>query len=137
VGDEFAAKALAACELALKDKQGWRPFPVADFDPSDPDTSKLPDVAAWLTNEVAPTFQRWLSSLQALGAPPSAKADWNAVLAAVKKINQLNTNQITAAHADDRAAFATATAELRSTQDDLVAATGKAGVAACADVHAA
>lgn len=135
VGDEFATKALAACEMALKDKQGWQPFPVTDFDPTEPDASKLPEVSTWLSDEVAPTFHAWLSSLQALGTPPSAKADWDTMLAAVEKIDRLNTDQITAANAGDPAAFATATAELGSTQDELVAAAEKAGVAACADVH--
>jgi hypothetical protein len=136
VGDEFASQALTACKMALKDKQGWQPFPVTNFDPSDPDPSRFPEVSRWLTKEVAPTFHTWLSSLQALGTPPSAEADWNATLAAVKKIDELNSDQIAAANARDSAAFATATAELGSTQDDLVAASKKAGVAACAEVHA-
>ena len=50
----------------------WRPFPVADFDPADPDASKLPEVSAWLAKQVAPTFHIWLSGLQALGRPPAA-----------------------------------------------------------------
>ena len=79
----------------------------------------------------------WLSGLQALGTPPTAQADWNAVLAAVKKIDQLNSDQIAAANEHDAAAFAAANSALDSTQDELVAASEKAGVADCADVHAA
>jgi hypothetical protein len=137
VGDEFAAKALAACKAALDDKQGWQPFPVANFNPSKPDPAAFPDVSAWLTKEVAPTLQMWLSSLQALGTPPSAQDDWNAMLAVVQRINQLNSDQITAANARDSAAFASATAALGSAQDDLVATSEKAGTPDCADVHAA
>ncbi len=137
VGDEFASKALAVCAAALKDKHDWQPFPVADFDPSDPDASKFPQVSAWLTKQVAPTFHTWLSGLQALGTPPTAQAEWNAVLATVKKIDQLNNDQITAAGEGDTAAFASATSTLGSTQVELVAASEKAGVADCADVHAA
>ena len=136
VGDDFASKALAVCKAALEDKQGWQPFPVANFDPSDPDASKFPDVSIWLAQQVAPTFHTWLSGLQALGTPPAAEADWNAVLAAVKKIDQLNSAQITAANKRDTAAFAAATSALGSTQDELVTATENAGVADCADVHA-
>ena len=137
VGDEFASKALAVCEAALEDKHDWQPFPVAGFDPADPDASKFPEVSTWLANQVAPTFHMWLSGLQALGTPPTAQADWNAVLAAVKKIDQLNSDQITAANKRDPAAFAAANSALDSTQDELVAASEKAGVADCADVHAA
>ena len=137
VGDEFASKAVAVCAAALADKHDWQPFPVADFDPADPDASKFPEVSTWLAEQVAPTFHMWVSGLQALGAPPAARADWNAVLAAVKKIDQLNSDQIAAADNDDAAGFAAADSALDSTQDELVAATDKAGVADCADVHAA
>ncbi len=112
VGDEFASKALVVCAAALKDKHDWQPSPVADFDPSDPDASKFPEVSTWLAKQVAPTFHAWLSGLQALGAPPTAQADWNAVLATVKKIDQLNSDQITAANEHDTAAFSAATSSL-------------------------
>lgn len=137
VGDEFTSKALAVCEAALEDKHGWQPFPVADFDPSDPDPSKFPEVSTWLADEVAPTFHMWLSGLQALGTPPSAQEEWNAMLAAIRTIDQLNSDQITAADKRDAGAFAAATSALRSIQDELVSASEKAGVVDCADVHAA
>jgi hypothetical protein len=137
VGDTFASKAIAVCAAALKDKHDWQPFPVADFDPAEPDPSKFPEVAAWLAQQVAPTFHTWLSGLQALGTPPTAQADWNAVLAAVKKIDQLNSDQISAANEHDAGAFVVANWALDSIQPGLVAATEKAGVADCADVHAA
>jgi hypothetical protein len=75
--------------------------------------------------------------LQALGTPPSAEDDWDAMLAVVRNIDQLNSDQITAANAGNSAAFASATTALGSAQDDLVAASKKAGVSDCADVHAA
>ena len=136
VGDEFASKAVAVCAAALADKHDWQPFPVVDFDPADPDASKFPEVSTWLANQVAPTFHMWLSGLQALGIPPAAQEEWNAVLAAVKKIDQLNSDQITAANKHDTGAFAAATSALDSAQDELVASTDKADVADCADVHA-
>ena len=125
------------CAKALKDKHDWQPFPVTDFDPADPDASKFPEVSTWLAEQVAPTFHMWLSGLQALGTPPTARADWDAVLAAVKKIDRLNSDQITAANEHDARAFAAANSALDSTQDELVAASEKAGVADCAEVHAA
>jgi hypothetical protein len=137
VGDEFATKALAVCQAALEDKQAWQAFPVSNFDPSDPDASKFLEVSTWLTQQVAPTFQNWLNDLQALGTPPTAQQDWKATLDAVEKINKLNGDQITAANNGDAVAFKAATNALNSTQDELVAASEKAGVSGCADVHAA
>ena len=124
------------CEAALEDKHEWQAFPVADFDPADPDASRFPEVSTWLATQVSPTFHMWLSGLQALGTPPAAESDWNAVLAAVKKIDQLNSDQITAANKRDADAFVAADSALDSTQDELVDASEKAGVADCADVHA-
>ena len=54
VGDEFASKAVAVCAAALAEKHDWQPFPVADFDPADPDASKFPEVSIWLAEQVAP-----------------------------------------------------------------------------------
>ena len=137
VGDAFAQRALAACHAALEDKQAWQPFPVPDFNPSQPDASKFPEVAAWLEGEVTPTFEKWRDDLVALGDPPSGQAAWNDTLAAVEELVQLNADQITAAKSGDTQAWNAATQGLRSTQPDLVAATEAAGIAACADVHKA
>jgi hypothetical protein len=137
VGETFATQAVEVCDQALEDKQGWASFPVADFDPSAPDGSDFPEVAAWLEDEVAPTFQSWLDGLEGLGEPPSGQDAWGDVLASVEQIGQLNTDQIMAADDDDPEAFASATADLETTQVDLVAATEAAGVPECAEVHAA
>ena len=137
VGDVFAGKALAVCEAALESKHGWQPFPVAGFDPSDPDVSRFPEVSTWLAEQVAPTFDMWLNELEALGTPPAAAEAWNATLAAVKKIDQLNSDQIAAANNHDADAFVAADVALEAIQPKLVDASEKAGVADCADVHAA
>ncbi len=138
VGAAFAARALAVCEAALADKKGWAAFPVSDFDPTKPDAAKFPQVAAWLEDEVAPTFHAWSEDLKALGSPPSATEAWNSMLAAIAKIARLNDDQIAAAKAGDVDAFAAATNGLAASQDEqLVSFSAKAGVPACADVHAA
>jgi hypothetical protein len=137
VGNVFAQCALAACHAALEDKQAWKPFPVRDFNPSQPDASKFPEVAAWLEGEVTPTFERWRDDLVALGDPPSGQAAWIDTLAAVEKIVQLNADQIAAAKSGDTQGWNSATQGLGSTQTDLVAATEAAGIAACAEVHKA
>lgn len=136
VGDGFAARADAVCAAALESKAAWQPFPLAAFDPSDPDPAALGDVAPWLADVVAPTFEGWRDGLVALGEPPSGQAAWTDALAAVDTIVVGNQNQIDAAVAGDATAFAAATTALRRAQPVLVAATQAAGVPACADVHA-
>jgi hypothetical protein len=136
VGEEFAARATAVCDTALKSKQAWSTFPVASFDPTHPDKMALPEVAGWLEQEVTPTFDAWFAGLQALGDPPSGQQAWNDVLAAVGTIDELNADQVATAKADDTAGFARATQGLHDIQAELERATQAADVASCATVHA-
>ncbi len=136
VGEEFGRQALEVCQTALEAKRGWQPFPVPDFDPTEPDPSKFPEVSSWLVEEVTPTFVAWADGLNGLGSPPSGQEAWDEVVNAVEKIVQLNADQVAAAKGGDAIAFAAATGSLRATQHELVAATEAAGVSECADVHA-
>jgi hypothetical protein len=136
VGNAFAAKALAVCASAQTSKDGWSAFPVTNFDPSKPNQQDLPQVAAWLENEVAPTFKAWRDGLAALGAPPTGHKAWAEVLAAVTRIAHLNATQVAAAKKQDTAAFAEATKALGQVQPQLERAAADAGVAKCAAVHA-
>jgi hypothetical protein len=136
VGDAFAAKALAVCASAQKSKDGWSAFPVSSFDPSKPTAQDLPEVAVWLEQEVAPTFNAWRDGLTALGTPPTGRKAWTQVLTAVTRIAHLNASQVDAAKKQDTAAFARATQALGAVQPELVGAAVEAGVAKCADVHA-
>jgi hypothetical protein len=136
VGEDFAARARHVCDQALESKEAWAPFPVADFDPTHPDASAFPKVADWLEHEVKPTFDGWLSGLEALGQPPDARDAWDGVLAAVGNIVDLNEKQIAAARTADASAFADATDALGQAQTTLVRVTDEAGVSSCADVHA-
>ena len=135
VGQAFAARATVVCQSALEAKQAWSAFPVPDFDPTHPDPSAFPEVAAWLEDQVAPTFEAWLNGLRALGVPPTGRQAWIDVLAAVERIVELNADQVAAAKAGDTEAFVAATNDLKATQIDLERATAAAGVAKCADVH--
>lgn len=135
VGDPFATRALSVCQQALDAKQAWGAFPAPDFDPNQPDPSVFPEVAAWLEDEVAPTFDAWLDDLTALGTPPTGQESWQDVLSAVGTIVELNTDQVTAAKNDDTEGFVEATRGLEAIQPELERATGAAGVATCADVH--
>ena len=123
------------CESALASKQAWSAFPVPDFNPTEPDPSAFPRVAAWLENEVGPTFEDWLSGLTALGAPPSGQEAWSGVLAAVDGIVSLNADQVAAAKTGNTGGFVEATNSLGDIQSELEDATEAAGVAVCADVH--
>jgi hypothetical protein len=136
VGEEFAARATAVCDTALRSKQAWSSFPVASFDPTHPDKAAFPQVAGWLEQEVTPTFDAWFQGLQALGDPPSGQQAWSDVLAAVGTIDELNADQVSTAKAGDAEGFARATQGLRDIQAELERATQAAGVASCATVHA-
>lgn len=136
VGAPFAVRAALVCAAALKSKQAWAPFPVADFNPTDPDPKKFPEVATWLKEQVAPTFESWLADLRALGEPPTGGDAWKDVLTAVDGIVRLNEAQVVAAKSAGTEEFARATKDLGAIQPDLVRATKEAGVPTCADVHA-
>ena len=109
----------------------------AAFDPTQPDPSAFPQVASWLEDEVTPTFEGWLSGLEALGDLPSGQPAWDDTLAAVRRIVDGNEAQVEAARAGDADAFVAATQDLRAAQPDLEAATEAAGIPGCAEVHAA
>lgn len=137
VGDAFAAQALEVCQTAIGSKDAWRAFPVQNFDPNHPDASAFPEVATWLEDEVGPTFDAWRDDLTALGTPPTGTAAWTEVLDAVDTIARLNADQVTAARTGDVDAFVEATNGLHDVQPELERATAAAGVARCAQVHAA
>ena len=119
VGDPFAARATSVCKTTLEAKQSWSAFPVATFDPNQPDPSAFPEVAVWLEDEVAPTFDAWLDGLTALGPPPSGGESWSEVLSAVGAIVGLNADQVAAAKSDDVEGFVEATDGLHAIQLDL------------------
>lgn len=135
VGDAFAARAMSVCQTALEAKQAWSKFPAANFDPNQPDPSAFPAVAAWLADEVAPTFEAWLDGLTELGRPPSGRESWSEVLSAVDSIVELNADQVAAAQSNDVEGFVAAKDGLEAVQPELERATAAAAVPTCADVH--
>ena len=135
VGESFATRAASVCQTALESKRAWSAFPVADFDPNQPDPAAFPEVATWLEGEVAPTFEAWLEGLTALGTPPSGQPAWSDVLSAVDTIVRLNADQVTAAKGADTEGFIEAKDGLGAVQSELERATAAAGVPTCADVH--
>ena len=133
VGKAFAARAVATCKRAkaLKDAEGSFPFP--DFNPTDPDESKFPDVADFLMKTDA-TFSTWLEEMRALGEPPSGGEPWGRLLAAVAAHVRINRDQIDAALKDDPERFAADYDEGVATQEALLDAATDAGVPECAKV---
>ncbi len=135
VGSTFADRALTVCRAALEHKRAWQPFPITGFDPGHPDAAKLAGVAAWLEGQVTPTFEGWRDDLRALGEPPSGRVAWDATVADIGRVVQLNAAQVDAARSGDADAFARATEGLRALQPELRTAAEDAGVATCAEVH--
>ena len=135
VGEPFATRAIAVCQVALDAKQAWRAFPAAGFNPNQPDPAAFPEVGAWLEGEVAPTFEAWSNGLAALGQPPSGQQAWSDVLSAIVTIVHLNADQVNAAKSADTEGFVEATDGLHAVQSELERATEAAGVPTCADVH--
>lgn len=133
VGSDFAVRAVAACETALQRVQDQGAFPYPDFNPTDPDVSKFPEIADYLSTSVE-TVSAWLSDMQALGDPPSGLDAWNDLIAAIQRHVELDVEQQAAAATGDTETF---TADFKlglGTRDALFRAAEAAGVPECADV---
>jgi hypothetical protein len=135
VGSTFAKRAVVICQKALESKKSWPAFPVSNFNPEHPDASALPKVAPWLKQQVAPTFDAWLSGLRGLGNPNTGTQAWSQTISAVARIDKDNRDQAAAAERGDPKRFAAMTTDLGKTQNDLERAASAAGVPSCADVH--
>jgi hypothetical protein len=130
---DFSTKALAVCQHPHELKLAQGPFPLPDFNPTDPDATKFPQVAAAL-RKTAATWETWLTELEALGEPSTGQGAWDELVAAVQRHRDLNADQIAAAERGDRAAFASDYDAGVRTQADVLKAATAAGVAACAEV---
>ena len=127
VGQDFATRALAVCQHAYDLKHAQGPFPVASFNPTQPDPAKLAAVAEALRATDA-TWSTWLAEMQALGEPPSGQAAWDDLVAAVASHRDLNADQIAAALRGDTATFAADYDKGVATQAALLKAANSAGV---------
>jgi hypothetical protein len=133
LGADFAARALAACSAAHVMKQAEGPFPFPDFNPTRPDTARLPAVADYL-EKTAATYTSWSAAMVALGQPTGGNAAWAALLAAVDQHGQLTRDQIDAARKGDTARFAADYDTGAKTQAALLQAAQDAGIPDCAVV---
>lgn len=130
---DFATKALAVCQHAHELKLAQGSFPVPAFNPTNPDATKFPEVAAFL-HKTATTFETWLAEMKALGVPLTGQAAWADLVAAVERHVNLNADQIAAAGRGDRATFSSDYTAGLQTQADLLRAATAAGVPDCAQV---
>lgn len=133
VGATFASKAVSVCDAALAQKKAQGEFPYPDFNPTDPDPSKLPLIAPFLA-ETAVTFQTWQSEMEALGQPPSGQAAWNDLVGAVSDHARIATEQAAAAKRGDIQTFIDDYHDGTDTQPVLLDAANAAGVPECAAV---
>jgi len=133
VGQAFGRQAVAVCREALALKRAEGPFPFPDFNPTQPDPEKLPQVATFL-EKTALTFATWERRMKALGEPPRGRGAWNDLRAAIETHVQLTRDQVQAARRGDIGTFADDYARGVQTQGELLAAAKAAGVPACAAV---
>lgn len=133
VGASFAKQAAAACKDASALKQAQRPFPFPDFNPSQPDPSKLPIIAPYL-EETVHTFQAWLADLKALGEPPTGQDAWDDLVSDVQRHVEIATDQQQAAEDGDVATFVRDFEEGSATVDKVGEAADAAGVPSCSAV---
>jgi hypothetical protein len=136
LGSAFQSRAVAVCESALAQKKALGPFPYPDFNPTQPDLSKLPDIAQSEAKTVE-IFQTWMHEMQALGEPPTGKAEWADVLNALGSHVRVIVEQQAAAAPSDGQTFTKDYYEGNKAQEAMVLATDAAGVPICATAAAA
>ena len=129
----FQNKALAVCRASAAQKDAQGAFPYPDFNPTRPDWSKYPDVAAALVNTPV-IFRTWQRNMQALGEPSTGRAAWDDLLAAIGTHMRIATEQQAAAARRDSDTFTKDYEEGTKTQDELLQAATAAGVPDCAAV---
>ena len=129
----FQSKALAVCKAAASQKDAQGPFPYPDFNPTRPDWSKYPNVAAALVKTPV-IFRTWQRNMQALGEPSTGRAAWDDLLAAIGSHVRIATEQQAAAARQDSDTFTKDYEEGTKTQGKLLKAATAAGVPDCSAV---
>jgi hypothetical protein len=136
LGEAFQAKATAVCETALSQKKAQGPFPYPDFNPTQPDLSKLPSIARLETTTVK-IYQQWRRDLLMLGDPPTGRTAWNHFLAALSDSLQAIVDQQDAGERVDGPRFTEDYYAGNKYQHELERAADGAGLPACARTAAA
>jgi hypothetical protein len=136
LGTAFQGRAVAVCESALAQKKAQGPFPYPDFNPTQPDLSKLPEIAQFEAKTVE-IYQTWMREMQALGQPPTGQAEWADLLRALGSHVRIIVEQQAAAARSDGQTFTKDYDEGNKAQEDMVRASDAAGVPLCATAAAA
>jgi hypothetical protein len=133
LGSDFRTKVLTVCANSVSQHKVMGPIPLANFNPTRPDPSVLPSLAAWLSKDTD-RYTTLVSDLTALGPPPSGAALWAAVLDAAKQHEAIAADQAKAAVASDAAEFVKDYTAGVAAQASFLAAINTAGVPECAPV---
>jgi hypothetical protein len=136
LGAAFQSKALAVCDAALARKKAQGPFPYPDFNPTQPDLSKLPGIAQFEAKTVT-IYKTWLREMSALGQPPTGQAAWADVLSALRSHVGIIVEQQAAAQRGDGPTLTKDYDEGNTAQDEMRRAADDADVPDCATAAAA
>jgi hypothetical protein len=126
----FKAKVSPLCTAASIALKAQGPFPYPSFDPSHPDVTDLPGIAAYEAKTVA-TEKAWQSQLQALGKPSAGGARWKRYLSTVTRFVKETTAQQAAAQANTAAAFTSTYKKLSSEKKTNDKAGQRIGLPSC------
>jgi hypothetical protein len=125
-------RANAACETTQARASRLPGFPFSNFDPFHPDNKLLPRVGRFFDE---PARRRLpltlLRKLQRLGQPPASRRSWQNVLKAREAVLMNEAKQITAALADNPAAFVRTVYQQARDYNQLVFRSAVFGVQAC------
>jgi hypothetical protein len=130
VGKGFQGRAQAVCGAALAQKKGLGRFPFPNFNPTRPDLSKLPPIAR-LEIKTVKIYDTWLREMLALGQPPTGKAAWGDVAAALRTNGRIITDQEAAARRVDGPTFTKDYYDGNKAQQELERASTAAGLPVC------
>jgi hypothetical protein len=85
-------------------EEGPGPFPYPDFNPTQPDLSKLPDIDRFEV-ATAKIYETWLREMVALGQPPTGRGAWTDLMSALNGHVRVIVEQQTAADRVDGQTF--------------------------------
>jgi hypothetical protein len=136
LGKAFQSKATAVCKLALSQKKAQGQFPYPDFNPTQPDLSKLPSIAR-LEAKTVMIYQAWLHKMVALGQPNKGRTAWTNVLRDLRGNLRTIADQRAAGERKDGKVFTNDYYVGNRFQHDLEQASDAVGLPVCAAAAAA
>ena len=135
LGKAFQSRALAVCRAALTQKRARGAFPYPDFNPTQPDLSKLPSIGR-LEAKTVKIYETWLRRMRALGQPATGQAAWADVVRALGTNGRIIADQQVAAQRVDGPTFTRDYYDGNKAQQGLERAAKAAGVPVCASAAA-